>query len=219
MFLVVGMFCLVGTFLPMSRGAVISVIVAGAAILYAYGMGMRIILMLAVLGIGVMIWVPDVVISRMSFTTEKNTSGKLEARAEVYLAAIEHFPEYYVTGVGEGNFWGPWGLKNWFKKGSGTRAHVIGPHNCFIAVTIYWGIAGFLAYLAIVYQAYRCVPHKCGRDASSLCLLGLGLMLLMFIMNGHLLASKELSVGLGLLVSCRYWVWPRGVVTKSYTRK
>jgi hypothetical protein len=213
MFLVGGAFFLIATFLPMSRGAVLSVIVAGAAIMFAYGMGIRIILMLAVLGIGIIIWVPDVVLSRMSFSTEKSASGKLEARAKIYLLAIEHFPEYFITGLGEGNFWGPWGLKNWMKKKYlGRRAVVIGPHSCFIAVTIYWGIAGLLAYLAMVYQAYRCFPNKCRRDALSLCLLGLSLMLLMFMMNGHGMASKEFSLGLGLLVSCRCWVWPQGVV-------
>ena len=96
------------------------------------------------------------------------------------------------------------------------RTGVVGAHNCFFQVTIYWGLAGFLALLTVIWQAYRYCPKHCGNDTLALSLLGIvvsvGLMLLI-VPN---LYSKPFSLGLGLLVGARYWIWPTGSCRRHY---
>ena len=200
-------FCLLATFLTMSRSGLMAILVAGSAIMISYGIGVRVIVMVVILGISMLIWVPDAVLTRMSFSTEKSHSGKMEARAQVYTASFETFDQYGLNGVGAGNFWGPWGSKTrfWFP----SKQHVIGPHNSFIAVTIYWGMPGLLSFLFVLYQAYRCLPRKCGSDVLTLCLLGLSVALVMNMMSSHVLAAKPFSLGLGLLVGYQCWIRPK----------
>jgi hypothetical protein len=155
------------------------------------------------------IWVPDAVFSRLTFSTEPD-HGKLEGRARIYTAVIEHLPEYAMTGVGVGNFNGPWGMQTEFFKPS--QGIVLGAHNWYFAVTIYWGVGGLLALLAMLYQAYRCLPKRCGVDPLSLCVLGLAATLFLFTLVQHVLADKSVFLGIGLLVGARLWIWPHSIV-------
>ncbi len=206
----IAVFCLVGTLLPMSRAAFVGAIAAVSAMLFVYGVGIRIIALMIVLGMGAMIWVPNVVLSRMSYSTEKSSSGTMEARAQIYVASLETIENYPLAGVGAGNFWGPWGLKSKFIH---TRKQFnIGPHSGFFAVTIYWGSGALVALLMLVYQAYRCIPRNYGRDPRGLCLLGISICLLCGFMTAHSLSAKVYSLGLGILVASRYWIWPQGKI-------
>lgn len=206
----VAVFCLVGTLLPMSRSAFVAALASVSAMLFVYGLGIRIIALMIVLGMAVMIGTPDVVLNRMSFSTEKTSSGKIEARARVYSAALETIGEYPLVGVGAGNYWGPWGVKSKFMY---IKKHVLlGPHSGFFAIAIYWGCGALVGLLLVVYQAYRCIPRKCGRDPRSLCLLGLSISLLFALMTAHSLSAKSYSLGLGILVASRYWIWPQGKI-------
>jgi O-antigen ligase len=138
----------------------------------------------------------------------------MEARARIYTAAVEHFPEYALTGVGVGNFWGAWGRHSNYAYGRG----VLGSHNVFIQVTIYWGLIGLLALIAVVWQAYRCLPRHCGSDTLSLQLLGISVAVLIWALTMHNLYAKEFSLVLGLLVGARRQIWPKGIVHQA-TRK
>ncbi|MDT7041565.1 O-antigen ligase family protein [Candidatus Nitronereus thalassa] len=204
-------FCFIATFLPMSRSGLLAVIMAVSAILLAFGLRAKVIVMGAIFSLCVVIVVPDAVLSRMAFSTEKSRSGKVEARARIYSAALDTFDQYALVGVGSGNFWGPWGMKTNFKHP--TYFSVVGPHNSFIATIIYWGIPGLLCLLMIVYQGYRCIPRKCGKDPLSLCVLGVSVTLLIMMMGSHRLYAKELSLGIGLLIASQSWIWQQRVVS------
>ena len=129
----------------------------------------------------------------------------MEARTRVYSAGLEHLPEYVWTGVGFGNFWGPWGMSTDFSNGRS----VTGPHNSFIAVAIYWGLAGLFTMMLLVFQAYRCVPKRSAQDPLALCLLGIAVSIALFPMVMHVLSAKQFTLGLGLLVGARSWIWPQ----------
>jgi hypothetical protein len=203
-----GLFCLVATFLPMSRSGVVIAIVSCASVLYTFGLRRGKAMLLAALTVGaIFMWVPESVWTRMSFSTE-TYDGKMEGRARVYMAAIEHFPEYAIAGVGAGNFWSSWGRKSHFAKGGG----VSGAHNSFLQVTLYWGILGLVSLLVLLWQAYRCLPRYCNLEAESLCLLGIGVSLLLLSVVTHNVYAKQFSLGLGMLVGARCWIWPTGVV-------
>lgn len=206
----IAIFCLVGTLLPMSRAAFLSAIVSVSAMLFAYGLGIRVIALMIVLGMGAMIWVPNVVLTRMSYSTESSSSGIMEARAQVYTAALKTIEEYPLTGVGAGNFYGPWGSKSAFVHP--IKHHLLAPHSGIFSVWVYWGSGALMALLIIGYQAYRCIPRKCGRDPRSLALLGLSISFLLTFVSSNVLHAKVYSLGLGLLVASRYWIWPQGEI-------
>jgi hypothetical protein len=194
---------IVATFLPLSRSGIVITLVSCATVMFVHkGQKLRVILAAIVLGIAILAWVPDVVFARLTFST-KSHDGKQEARAAIYTAAIEHAPEYVITGVGTGNFWRLWGYNHGWRTGGGT----LGAHNSPIAVTLYWGIAGLAAFILVIVQAYRCLPRWCSNDPLALSLLGIGLSMLLLLNVTHNLKLKEFSIGLGLMVAART-IWP-----------
>lgn len=203
------MLCMLAACLPLSRSGVIITIVSCAAVLYTSGLRHgKTMLAVALLGIVFLAMVPQSVWSRMTFSFEAH-EGKVEGRALVYGAALDHLPEYVLTGVGVGNFWSAWGRSTEFGDGKG---RVSGSHNSFLQVTLYWGIGGLLTYVLIFYNAYLCLPRHSHREAASLCLVGLSVSLLLFSFTNHNLYGKEYCLGLGLLASAHGWVWPLRLV-------
>jgi hypothetical protein len=206
-FLGLAVFCMIASFLPLSRGGIITMIISSVAVMFASGIWRgRTILMAGVLGAAIVMWVPDVVWSRFTLSQGHNYE---ETRVRIYKAAVEHFPEYATTGVGAGNFWSAWGVHSNYEHG---RHKVVGAHNVFIQVTIYWGLASLLALMAVVWQAYRCLPRHCGSDPLSLQLLGISVAALIMSLSMHSLYAKDFSLVLGLLVGARRWIWPEGIV-------
>ena len=210
--------CIVASFLPLSRSGIVTVVVACATVTFVYGVTagrkhfnrfVRTILFAIGLGACILIWVPNSVFSRLEFSTQTKPGEEMEARAHLYTAALEHLPEYVVTGIGVGNYWESWGRRHGFGAHDGG---VYGAHSSLIQATIYWGLIGLLPLLGVIYQAYRCLPKRCGVDVLSLCLLGVSVSLLLYMMVTHVLAFKGFSIGLGILVGARLWIWPQGIV-------
>jgi hypothetical protein len=210
------LFCVVATFLPMSRHGIVMVAVSCATVMFAYGVRHPKVLLVAIaLAVGILIWVPGVVYSRFTFTPESRPGGRLDGRTRVYKAALDHLPEYVLTGVGAGNFWGPWGLQSGYLSTNG----VSGAHNGFIQVTLNWGLTALLALIAVVYLVYRCLPRGGDKDVLVLCLRGMAVALLLQLMVTHVLTGKEFTLGLGLLVGSQLWIWPKGIVLSVRRRQ
>lgn len=215
-FLGLALTCMIGAFLPMSRGAILMLGVGCVAVMGAYGMlRARIILVLALLSITILIVVPEAVFSRLVYKSQSYEPGKLEGRTLVYTAVLESFPDYVLTGSGAGHFWKSWGRRHGFAYGRG----VLGSHNCFAQATIYWGILGLFGVLAVIWQVYRRFPRSCGTDPLKLCLLGTTMSLLVYMTTMHLLYAKELSLGLGFLVGASLWVWPLSMAGSRFLRQ
>jgi hypothetical protein len=209
LFLGITLFCAVAAFLPMSRSGIIILGASCATVMFAYGVKhVRVLLIAAVLGVGGLIWVPEAVFARLTFTQELH-EGEGGSRTRIYKAAIDHLPEYILTGVGAGNFKGPWGEQtNFYTEKNRT---VYGAHNTFIQITIFWGLTGLLMLTVVVYLAYRCLPRGKGKDVLVLCLYSIAVALLLKMMVSHGLASKGNALGLGLLVGGQRWIWPKSV--------
>jgi O-antigen ligase len=181
--------------------------------MFAYGIvRVRTILLAGFIVIGAVLWVPDAIWSRVAFSTEVDEGGRMEARARLYTAAIEHFDEYVITGVGAGNFWESWGVSNGFSRQYSTSMRVLGSHNIFVQVTIYWGLVGLASLVVIIWQAYRHFPKHSHNNPLALCLLGISVSLLVWMLQVHNLYDKAFSLGLGIIVGARTWIWRRGVV-------
>jgi O-antigen ligase len=207
--------CFIASFLPLSRSGTAITLIACMVVALAY-MGsnrrasfqrlMRIMVLMLALGVCLLLWVPQAAFSRFTVSAA-SSDGTPDARTTVYTAAWVHLPEYGLTGVGAGNFWkGSWGRHSEFFKTRG----VVGAHNCFIQIMIYWGLPGLLSLMSVVYYAYKCLPKECGNDPLSLAVLGVVVALfgVMFVMHG--LYFKGFSLGLGILIGAQHWIWPAG---------
>ncbi len=204
-------FCAVASFLTMSRGGAVGVIIACATVMFASGLRPgKIILAGGALAAVIAMAVPDVVWKRMEFTTE-TSEGRQEVRARIYTAAFEHFPEYALMGIGAGNFMESWGTFHGFYP-SNPGSGVIGAHNALIQVTINWGLPALLLLLLIMWKAYRCLPKSRGPDTLRVCLLGVAVSCLLLLMVRHSLYDKEYSLILGLLVGAQLWIWRAPVI-------
>ncbi len=54
------------------------------------------------------------------------------------LAVVEAIPEVSLMGVGTGNFWGQWGMWSGFYSEFKGRGTIVGAHNAYLQILIYW---------------------------------------------------------------------------------
>jgi hypothetical protein len=191
-------------FLPLSRGGAAAAILCSTYVMVAAGMKHgKSLTGLAVLLILLVLIIPDAAFSRLTHAP-RSDGRKEEARTRVYSAAINNLDEYLWAGVGMGNFWGAWGLGAGFEK----HGHVTGPHNAYIAATIYWGLPGLLSLLSVIFRSWICLPRHSASDPLALSLKSISLSLLLFMMVMHVLSAKQLTLGLGLAAGSTLWIWP-----------
>lgn len=208
-------FCLIASFLPMSRGVALVVLVSIAAILYNQGFRYgKALILVSVLGMGVYMVIPDAIWGRMSFSTDVQRHGKLESRAQLYTTALNRLPEYIVAGVGAGNYFGKWGIEKGFARSKDGIVFAHGVHNSFLAVAIYWGILGLSMFLWLIWQVYRSIPSRPGHDELSLALLGILVAIGIYLCQIHGFYDKPFAFGLGMVVGARQWIWPMGIVSE-----
>jgi hypothetical protein len=206
LFLGAALFCLLGSFLPMSRSAVLIAVVSSLAVLFKYGkQALRIIGLAIVCGAIVLAAVPNVVFTRFASFTEG------AGRTQVSTASIGNLSEYIITGVGAGNYWGRWGETHGFRN---LRGNVIGAHNAFLQMTIFWGLPLLSLLIVLLWQAYHCLPTRYADDGAALAVLGIAVSLLIYMFFFHSFWDKYFSLGLGLLVGARRWIWPSGIVQR-----
>ncbi|GJL56731.1 MAG: hypothetical protein NPIRA02_38630 [Nitrospirales bacterium] len=205
LFLGISAFCFVACLLTMSRGALVIISASCLGIVYAYGMmRLRVVISGLILLLGVFIWAPDAVFSRMVFSLDGRVGGIAEdARVEVYSIVVRHFPEYVLTGVGVEGFYGKWGRTTRFW--DGMKVH--GSHNAFAQITIFWGLSGLLGFLWLLWKAYRYIPRPCGKDPLRLCLLGISISAFLELLIVHNLSGKEFSLALGMIIGGSQWLW------------
>ena len=201
------MWCFVATFLPMSRSGV--VILAGVCASVVYGYGITRFKTLAigiVIAAAMLIWVPHAVLSRLTFSTEVDQFGRMEGRAAVYTAFFHHLPEFVLSGIGRGNFWGEWGKQSLY---GNDRGQISGAHNAYFQMTIYWGLPALFALIAVLCQAYRSLPGRYGDDGLAIAVLSITVCLFVWSLTVHNLYAKEFSIGIGLLAGSQRWIWSR----------
>jgi hypothetical protein len=213
-------FCFIASFLPFSRGVIVTTLMACMAVVLAYGRAnreasfQRLIQIIAVilgLGMCMLLWVPPAVFARLTVPSGTAYEGSSDPRVTLINSALAHLPEYWLVGVGAGNFWGPWGRRNGFLL-EGSRG-VKGVHNAFVQLAIYWGVPSLLLLISIIYYAYKCLPKKCGNNPFSLAIVGFTVTAFVILCVSHNLYSKSYSLALGILIGTRCWLWPAGGVS------
>jgi hypothetical protein len=196
--------CLFGTLLSLSRAGVLIAAVSGFVILIVRRGGKlkSILLAVALAGAAVMIS-PTAAIQRLEYSTEKK-DGRMEGRAMVYTRTFEALDQYWLVGVGSGDFWQRWAFQNGFS----SRRRAFGSHNAFFQMMIYWGIAGLAMLVTIVVQAFRTLPRRLRADFEAVALLGLLVSVVLRLASAHNLYAKEYSLIFGLLLGAGCWIWP-----------
>jgi hypothetical protein len=195
-----GIFCLLASSLPMSRMAILIDLVACAMVLKTYGVKKgRVWLLAGLLAATAVFLVPSAIWSRM-------TGDSKETRFSFYDNAIRDVDDYWYMGVGEGNYFKKWGFEKGYAHTNVDVTMVYGVHNAFLQVLILWGVIGLLTFLAIIWQAYRCIPKRCGSDPLALSVLGLAVSLFLHLPFSHNIENKGFSVGLGMLVAYQRWL-------------
>ena len=202
-FALIGIFCLVASSLPMSRMAIITDLVACTVVLKAYGLRKGKVWLLAGLIVASAVFlVPNAMWSRM----EVKTGERKDPRVSFYEKAIRDIDDYWFMGVGTGNYFQKWGFEKGYAHENIDTMVVYGVHNAFLHVLICWGSIGLLAFLAIIWQAYRCVPKRSGSDPLALSVLGLAVSLFLLLFFSHVIEAKMFSLGLGMLVAYQRWL-------------
>jgi len=210
LFLGIAGFCALATLLPMSRGGLAILLLTGGAVVFYRGLlSVKVILTAALVGLVVLLWVPDSVFSRFTLSRAQESiesGGELKGRARVYNAIIKYLPEYFFTGVGINNFYGSWGRQTDFW--SSDHMTVTAAHNCYAQITINWGVVALLAWLAMIWQSYRSLPGNFGQDPLRLCLLAIVISVFLETLVIHVFQGKEFTIALGLIVAGHIWIWP-----------
>ena len=203
-FTLIGIFCLVASTLPMSRSAIINAMVSCGAVLKAYGMKTgKAWLLVGLLAVSGLLLVPDAIWSRMSVITKEE--GKQDSHVTYIENAIEAIDDYVFTGVGAGNYFKKWGFEHGYGKKHAGSYVVYMIHSVFLQVWVFWGIIGLLLFLAVIWQAYRCLPRSFSNDPLALGMLGVATSLLVIMPFSASFTTKGLSLGLGMLVAYQRW--------------
>jgi hypothetical protein len=210
LFFGISLACCLASFLPMSRSGIATVVIVCASVMFGYGLNRIKTLAIGILiAATMMIFVPQAIWSRLAFPTEVDRLGRMEGRALVYTAFVNHLPEFAVAGVGAGNFWR--GALPGYRRFAGS---VSGAHNVFFQTLIYWGLPAFFGLIAIIFQTYRCLPGRYSDDGLALGLLAVSMSLLLLLLSVHTLYAKEFSVGIGLLLGANRWIWQAHTVLR-----
>jgi hypothetical protein len=144
-----------------------------------------------------------------------NKEGQKEGRAVLLEAAIQHVGDYWLTGVGAGNYYEKWGFANGFARWSASKYQVYQAHNMFIQVMLFWGLMGLSAFLMVIWQVYRCLQQTYSKDVLAVGMLGIAITLLLLMPFASEFYDKAFSLGLGVFVAYQRWLVPSFVVPQA----
>jgi len=205
--------CLLGAAMPLSRSGIM-VMLAACGIVLFWSVRSRLRLIPAVAAILILVYAltPTAVIHRFRGTGGLSEESQ-DPRQRILAASVKSIPEYWLTGVGWGQYWDEWAAKVGINNKLGRPR---GAHNSFFQVWMCWGALGLLSFLALLLFAFRCLPNNVGRDPLSLALLALAFAVTFRLFFTHVFYEKDFSAVLGLLAAARLWIWPAGKIATSF---
>jgi asparagine N-glycosylation enzyme membrane subunit Stt3 len=75
-------------------------------------------------------------------------------------------------------------------------------------VMMNWGLIGLLAFVAVFWLAYRCLPRSYNNDSLALGVLVIAVSTFLVMPFINAFFYKGLSLGLGMLVAYQLWMAP-----------
>jgi hypothetical protein len=204
--------CAVGSFVPLSRGSFLALVVASLFVILRnrgalWKPGTLVVLIGAVV-LAFSLTPPALTERYASLGSEgqlqKSSTGKIEARARIFKATVNNFPEYWAIGVGSGYYWQSWGPQNGFGK--------FGPHNGFLTAWIFYGLPGVLLLGFTCFLAGVACPKPIKSSPETAALVGLLVLALFWLIFTHNLYLKSFGVVFGLLLGATH----RGANSSRY---
>lgn len=148
--------------------------------------------------------VPDVVWVRLGSLMRISELQQEDSRTKVYIAVLSNIDQYFLSGVGSGNYWHGWavnaGITNRF-----TTDVAMAAHNAFFQVWIYWGIPALAALIYIMYTYSKVVEKNVAGNRRATCIYIFIMIIPMIFLFYHSFYHKSFSIGLGILLSTRFW--------------
>lgn len=196
---------ILGVFLPASRtGAVIFFASFLLFIIKSKIKFRKWVLAIPALLILLAVTVPEMVWVRLGSLTRITELQEEDSRTKVYIAVLNNINHYFLTGVGSGNYWHGWavnaGITNRF-----TTDIAMAAHNAFFQVWIYWGLPALLAFLYLMYTYGNALEKDVAGDRRRTCIYIFIMIIPMIFLFYHSFYHKSFSIGLGLLLSARFW--------------
>lgn len=196
---------ILGVFLPASRTG--AVIFFASFLLFLFKSKIKFkkwILAIPALLIILAVTVPDMVWVRLSSLVRITELQEEDSRTKVYIAVLNNINQYFITGVGSGNYWHGWavnaGITNRF-----TTDVAMAAHNAFFQVWIYWGLPALAAFLYLIYVYRNALERDVAGDRRRTCIYIFIMIIPMIFLFYHSFYHKSFSIGLGLLLSARFW--------------
>ncbi len=196
---------ILGVFLPASRTG--AVIFFASFLLFIYKSKIKFkkwALAIPTLLILLAFTVPDMVWVRLSSLIRITELQEEDSRTKVYIAVLKNVNQYFITGVGSGNYWHGWavnaGITNRF-----TTDVAMAAHNAFFQVWIYWGLPALIAFLYLMSIYRDAIVRDVAGDRRRTCIYIFIMIIPMIFLFYHSFYHKSFSIGLGLLLSARYW--------------
>jgi O-antigen ligase len=156
--------------------------------------------MAAAIGAALFLLVPSAFLARLSFDPV-SSSGKRDARTVVWDASMNSLSEYFWRGVGEHAFATSWGPSHGFAR----DGVVLGAHNAYVQITIFWGVAGLMALLTMLILVWRARGAIARRINSAANLATVWVVLLALRLSfTHSLYDKSFAVLIGTIVGLAY---------------
>lgn len=196
---------IMGVFLPASRTG--AVIFFASFLLFIYKSKIKFkkwIFAVPIMLIILVVFVPEVVWVRLGSLMRISELQQEDSRTKVYIAVLSNIDQYFLTGVGSGNYWHGWavnaGITNRF-----TTDIAMAAHNAFFQVWIYWGIPALLAFLYLMSVFGKAVDKNVAGNRRLTCIYIFIMIIPMIFLFYHSFYHKSFSIGLGILLSTRFW--------------
>jgi O-antigen ligase len=162
------------------------------------------ILPMIVLLMFIAISVPDVVWVRLGSLIRITELQSEDSRSKVYLAVLRNIDQYILTGVGSGNYWHGWAVKAGITNRYTTDV-AMAAHNAFFQVWIYWGIPALIGFLYLMRVYAKAIDTRIIGDRRKACIYIFMMIIPMIFIFYHSFYHKSFSIGIGMLLSARFW--------------
>jgi O-antigen ligase len=157
-----------------------------------------------VLVLFIIIAVPDVVWVRLSSLVRLTELRSEDSRSKVYIAVLNNIDQYFLTGVGSGNYWHGWAVKAGITNRLTTNV-AMAAHNAFFQLWIYWGLPALIAFLYLMYVYSKMLVTKIENNRRIACLYIFIMIIPLIFIFYHSFYHKTFSIGVGMLLSTRFW--------------
>ncbi len=196
--------CYVGAAFSVSRGALLSGVVAGLVAVFSQRrhLGRRAVTVVLVV-FALFLVLPGSVFGRVTNSSLETPGGKKESRLVLWEAVGQTLDQTFLLGVGAGVYSkGGWAVDNGFAPGGG---RVPGTHSSVTQMLVFWGIVPvgfFLAFVVLLFTKLRegRAPPELRLPVTAF-LVALSTELVL----SHSLQGKQYALGFGLAVAMLTW--------------